>query len=288
MSKDYYNLLGVNKNASKEEIKLAFRKLAHKYHPDKKDGDEAKFKEVNEAYQTLSDDKKRAQYDQFGAGYQNFGGGQQHQGGQGFGGFGFSGFQNGGGAEFDFGNLNDIFSDFFGGGMGGGRQEHRKGRDISTEMQISFTDALLGVEKRISINKVSTCEICKGNGAKPGVKMHTCKKCNGQGQVREIKKTFLGSISSTRLCDECLGEGEIPEAKCDNCKGAGVLKKDTEIKVNIPSGILSGENIRISSMGEAVKNGKTGDLYINIKIKKPGKLSKKSIELIEKLKEEGV
>jgi molecular chaperone DnaJ len=288
MSKDYYNLLGVNKNASKEEIKLAFRKLAHKYHPDKKDGDEAKFKEVNEAYQTLSDDKKRAQYDQFGAGYQNFGGGQQYQGGQGFGGFDFSGFQNGGGAEFDFGNLNDIFSDFFGGGMGGGRQEHRKGRDISTEMQISFTDALLGIEKRISINKVSTCEICNGNGAKPGVKMHTCKKCNGQGQVREVKKTFLGSISSTRLCDECLGEGEIPEAKCDNCKGAGVLKKDTEIKVNIPSGILSGENIRISSMGEAVKNGKTGDLYINIKIKKPGKLSKKAIELIEKLKEEGV
>lgn len=288
MSKDYYNLLGVNKNASKEEIKLAFRKLAHKYHPDKKDGNEAKFKEVNEAYQTLSDDKKRAQYDQFGSGYQNFGGGQQYQDRQGFGGFDFSGFQNGGGAEFDFGNLNDIFSDFFGGGMAGGRQEHRKGRDISTEMQISFTDALLGVEKRISINKVSSCEICKGNGAKPGAKMHTCKKCNGQGQVREIKKTFLGSISSARLCDECLGEGQIPEAKCENCKGAGVLKKDTEIKVNIPSGILSGENIRIDSMGEAVKNGKTGDLYINIKIKKPGKLSKKAIELIEKLKEEGV
>ncbi|MES2416115.1 MAG: DnaJ domain-containing protein [Patescibacteria group bacterium] len=285
MAKDYYNLLGVGKNASKEDIKLAFRKLAHKYHPDKKDGDEAKFKEVNEAYQTLSDDKKRAQYDQFGSGYQNYAGAQQ--GGQGFGGFDYSGFQNGG-AEFDFGNLNDIFSDFFGGGMGGGRPQARQGRDISTEMTITFTEALLGVEKRISINKVSNCDTCKSTGAKPGTKMNTCKKCNGQGQVREIKKSFLGSISSVRLCDECLGEGKIPEEKCETCKGAGVLKKDEEIKVIIPSGILSGETIRINAMGEAVKNGKTGDLYINIKIKKPGKLSKKAIELIEKLKEEGV
>src|SRR3989338_504353 len=147
MSKDYYGVLGVNKEASKDEIKKAFYKLAHKYHPDKKDGDEAKFKEVNEAYQVLSDEDKRSKYDQFGsADAQGFGGSQS-----GFEGFDFSGFQNGG-ADFDFGNLNDIFSDFFGGGMGG-RAQARRGRDISTEIQISFADAVFGVSRKILITK---------------------------------------------------------------------------------------------------------------------------------------
>src|ERR1035437_10126158 len=182
MAKDYYNILGVNKSASKEEIKKAFHKMAHKYHPDKKEGDEAKFKEVNEAYQTLSDDSKRSKYDQFGPGFENMQqgqhqhGGYQQQGG-GFEGFDFSGFQNGG-QDYDFGNLNDIFSDFFGGGMGGGRTQARRGRDISTEIQISFSDAIFGSNRKILITKTSNCIICNGSGAKQGAKMETCKKCN--------------------------------------------------------------------------------------------------------------
>lgn len=291
MSKDYYKTLGVSKNASKEEIKLAFRKLAHKHHPDKKDGDEAKFKEINEAYQTLSDEKKRAQYDQFGAGYQNMGGAGGYGGGhshaQGFEGFDFSGFQNGGaGAQFDFGNLNDIFSDFFTGGNA--QPQRRRGRDISTEIGITFSEAVLGVDKKILINKVSACDTCKASGAKPGTKMHTCKKCNGQGQVREIKKSFLGNIASSRICDECIGAGEVPEQKCETCKGAGVLRKDEEISFKIPAGVQTGETIRMTRSGEAVLQGEPGDLYINIKIKLPNKISKKARELLEQLKEEGI
>ena len=170
MSKDYYNVLGVDKGASKDEIKKAFYKLAHKYHPDKKEGDEAKFKQINEAYQVLSDDAKRSKYDQFGSGFENMGQGGFRGGSGGFEGFDFSGFQNGGfqgaGAEFDFGNLNDIFSDFFGGGMGGGRQQQRRGRDISTEIQISFSDSIFGVDRKVLITKTSKCITCNGSGAK--------------------------------------------------------------------------------------------------------------------------
>lgn len=276
MAKDYYNILGVNKGASKEEIKKAFYKLAHKYHPDKKDGDEVKFKELNEAYQVLSDDSKRSKYDQFGAGFENMGGaygggyGNANQGG--FEGFDFSnfgggfqgGFQNG--AEFDFGNLNDIFSDFFGGGMGGGRPESRRGRDISTEMQILFEDSIFGVSRKFLITKTSNCDTCHGKGAKPGTKMEKCKKCNGQGKVHEIKRTILGSISTTKLCNECMGFGEVPAEKCAVCKGAGVLRKEEEISLDIPAGIRDGEMIRMSGKGEAISKGTPGDLYIKVNV----------------------
>jgi molecular chaperone DnaJ len=290
MSKDYYNILGVNKGASKDEIKKAFYKLAHKYHPDKKDGNEAKFKEINEAYQILSDDAKRSKYDQFGSGFENMGnssgGGGYQQGG--FGGFDFSGFQNGGGAGFDFGNLNDIFSDFFAGGMGEQRNETRRGRDISTEIQISFSDSILGLNKKILIKKTSKCNICGGSGAKVGTKMQTCKSCNGQGRIRETKRTIFGNISNTRICSECLGTGEVPKEICINCKGAGVLKKEEEITITVPSGIHNGETLRISGAGEAVKNGKTGDLYIKINVKIPNKISKRARELLEELQKEGI
>ncbi len=266
MSKDYYNILGVNKSASKDEIKKAFYKLAQKYHPDKKGGDEKKFKEANEAYQTLSDDAKRSKYDQFGAGYENmqngYGAGQQG----GFGGFDFSGFQNGGNADFDFGNLNDIFSDFFTGGMGGGRTQARRGRDISTEIQISFKDAIFGVSRKILITKTSNCPICDGKGAKPGTKMETCKKCNGQGTIREAKRTILGTISSTKTCEVCLGSGEVPKEVCEKCHGVGVLRQEEEIELNIPAGIRDGEMVRMSGAGEAIKNGTSGDLYIKINV----------------------
>ena len=267
MSKDYYNILGVNKSASKEEIKKAFYKLAHKYHPDKKGGNEAKFKETNEAYQVLSDDAKRSKYDQFGAGFQNMnqGSGARYQQG-GFGGFDFSGgFQNGS-AEFDFGNLNDIFSDFFTGGNGEQRYETHRGRDISTEIQISFSDSIFGVTRKVLITKISKCNICGGSGAKEGAKMQTCKTCNGQGKIREAKRTIFGNISSTKICNECLGIGEVPKEICSHCKSAGVLRREEEISISIPAGIRNGEMIRMSGMGEAVKNGTTGDLYIKINV----------------------
>jgi len=266
MSKDYYNVLGVNKGASKDEIKKAFYKLAHKYHPDKKEGDEKKFKEVNEAYQVLSDEGKRSKYDQYGAGFENMGGGGGSQGGAGFEGFDFSGAGGfgGGGAEFDFGNLNDIFSDFFGGG--GGRQQARRGRDISTEVQISFSEAVFGVTRKMLITKTSTCETCSGSGAKSGTKMETCKTCNGQGQIREAKRSFLGTISSTRTCETCLGAGEVPKEVCEKCKGQGVLRREQEISLSIPSGIRDGEMVRMTGMGEAIPKGTAGDLYIKINV----------------------
>lgn len=266
MSKDYYEILGVNKSASKDEIKKAFYKLAHKYHPDKKEGNEAKFKEVNEAYQTLSDEQKRAQYDRFGSQYANMGGGHQHSGG-GFG--GFEGFDFGGGMggqEFDFGNLNDIFSDFFGGGMGGGRSQAKRGRDISTEIQISFADSVFGITRKVLLTKTSTCDACKGNGAKAGTKMESCKTCNGKGQIREMKRTILGSIQTTKVCDYCFGRGEVPKEFCDKCKGKGVHRKEEEITINIPAGIRDGEMVRMTGMGEAVAGGQTGDLYIKINV----------------------
>lgn len=287
MSKDYYQTLGVNKNASKDEIKKAFYKLAHKYHPDKKEGDEKKFKEVNEAYQTLSDDQKRAQYDRFGSNYQNMGGsgyGQQGGGFGGFEGFDFSqGFGQNGGMEFD---LNDIFSDFFGGG--GGRAQARRGRDLQTEINITFSEAILGVNKKISITKNSECDACNGKGAKKGTKMETCKTCAGKGKIQEMKRTIFGNIANTRICDTCQGAGEIPKEVCDTCHGKGIIKKTEEINIPIPQGVLSGQNLRMSGAGEAVFRGTKGDLYIKVNIKIPSKISSKARELLEKLKEEGI
>jgi len=271
MSKDYYNTLGVNKGASKDEIKKAFYKLAQKYHPDKKGGNEAKFKEANEAYQTLSDDAKRSKYDQFGAGFNNFQGGNAGYQQRGFNDFDFSGFSSRGGQangdmDFDFGNLNDIFSDFFTGGMGGGRTQARRGRDISTEIQISFKDAIFGISRKILITKTSNCSTCGGKGAKAGTKMETCKKCNGQGKIHEAKRTILGTISSTKLCEVCFGTGEVPKELCEKCHGAGVLRQEAEIALEIPVGIRDGEMIRMSGMGEAISKGTPGDLYIKINV----------------------
>ena len=262
-NKDYYDILGVQKGSSKDEIKKAFHKLAHKYHPDKNKGDDSKFKEVNEAYQVLSDEQKRAQYDQFGSNFQNggFGGGQGGFGQQGFGGFDFSGFQNGQG--FDMGDLGDIFSDFFGGG-GRGAPQTPRGRDISTEINVSFADSIFGVTRRILITKVSTCDTCTGTGAKAGAKQVTCSLCNGKGQIRETRRSILGSVVTTRTCDTCAGLGTIPSELCGSCRGAGVRRKEEEIEVRVPAGIESGEMIRMTGMGEAVRRGVTGDLYIKI------------------------
>jgi molecular chaperone DnaJ len=257
--KNYYEILGLQKGASKEEIKKAFHKLAHQHHPDKKGGDEAKFKEINEAYQILSDDQKRAQYDQFGS-YNGSGGGA---GGFNGGGFDFSGFQNGQGFDFDLG---DIFGDIFGGG--GRSRGPKRGRDISVDIQISFADSIFGIERKISISKVGSCDTCGGSGAEPNSGFKKCSTCNGQGQIRENKRTVFGTFASTRECDTCHGTGEVPDKKCHTCHGEGVVKKNEEMKVAIPAGIESGQMIRLSGKGEAVPHGVPGDLYLKIYVEK--------------------
>ncbi len=264
MAKDYYETLGVSKNASKDEIKKAFHKLAHKHHPDKNKGDDSKFKEVNQAYQTLSDDQKRAQYDRFGAdGPQGFNPGA----GGGFGGFDFSGFQQGNGVEFDMGDLGDIFGDFFGGGMSRGGGKARRGRDISTEIDLSFEDSIFGVTRTILLSKQSVCDICKGSGGKPGTKLDTCKTCNGNGQIREMKRSILGTFQTTKTCESCHGQGKTPSEKCSECHGKGVRNKQEEIELKIPAGISPGEMLRMTGMGEAIQGGQAGDLYIKVNVK---------------------
>jgi len=262
MSKDYYDVLGVQKGATKDEIKKAFHKMAHKHHPDKNKGDDKKFKEINEAYQTLSDERKRAQYDQFGSADPGFnqGGHQGGFGGQQQGGFGFSQ----GGVEFDMGDLGDIFGDFFGGGRQ--RQQARRGRDISTELHVSFSESIFGVKRKILISKVSNCDSCSGTGAKTGSKMASCGSCNGNGRIHETKRSFMGTFSTERICDACHGSGKVPEEKCVTCKGAGVLNRQVEIDVAIPAGIRDGEMIRMTGMGEAIVSGTAGDLYIKINV----------------------
>ena len=257
MTKNYYDILGVDKKASKEEIKKAFRKLAHKYHPDKKGGDEVKFKEVNEAYQVLSDDKKRSEYDAYG---QAFGGGQGgFAGAQGFGGFSANDFA---GMEFDVG---DIFNEFFGGGRSAGAQT-RRGRDISIDVQIPFEDAVFGTDRKIVITKPSACSGCGGSGAESGTNMVVCSGCNGQGKIHESKRSILGTFTTQRLCDICFGSGKVPEKKCKTCRGLGVTNGQYEASVKIPAGIEDGEMIRLAGQGEAVQAGIPGDLYIKVRV----------------------
>lgn len=259
-TKDYYSVLGIERNASKDEVKKAFYKLAAKYHPDKKDGDEAKFKEVNEAYQTLSDDKKRKEYDTYG---QTFNGQGPTGGAQGgFGGFNQSDFAD---MQFDFGDLGDIFGDMFG-GFGGGSQRQKRGRDISLEIDVPFTEAVFGTERSVLLSKVSTCVTCTGSGAKPGTKKKTCTTCNGQGKVNDVKKTFMGNFQTVTTCATCNGVGQIPEEKCHDCKGNGVVNKREEVTIAIPAGISNGEMIRMTGMGEAVSQGVSGDLYVKINV----------------------
>lgn len=260
MSKNYYEVLGVAKTASKDDIKKAFRKLAHKYHPDKKDGDAEKFKEVSEAYTILSDDKKRAEYDSYGRVFSD--GAGPGGGGQGpFGGFDFSGFNAQGFEGFDLG---DIFGDIF----GGGREQARRGRDISIDLELPFHESIFGTERKILLGKTALCEICKGNGAAPGSGLHTCASCNGKGKIHETKRSFFGSFSAVTTCSTCNGRGQVPKEKCRTCHGMGVHRKDEEIALRIPAGIEDGEVIRMTGGGEAIAGGTAGDLYVKIRVRK--------------------
>lgn len=261
MARNYYEVLGVTKSASKDDIKKAFHKLAHKYHPDKKGGDAEKFKEVNEAYSILSDDKKRAEYDSYGRVFSDASGGAGAQGP--FGGFDFSGFANGN-ADFQGFDLGDIFGEFFG---GGGKREQR-GRDISVDIELSFSESIFGAERKILLAKTSTCDTCGGTGAAHGSGMVTCTTCNGKGKIRETKRSFFGSFSTVAVCGVCHGHGKVPKEKCPTCHGAGIRRKDEEIAIRIPAGIEDGEVIRLSGAGEAVAGGISGDLYAKVHVKK--------------------
>lgn len=257
MAKNYYDLLGVEKGAKKEDIKKAFYKLASKYHPDK-GGDAEKFKEVNEAYQVLSDDKKRKEYDTYG---QTFNGQGPMGGAGGFGGFNASDFAD---MQFDFGDLGDMFGDIFGGFGGGSRT--KRGRDISLEIDVTFKEAVFGTERNVLISKVGTCETCDGSGAKKGSDMVTCTSCNGQGKIHDVRRTVMGNFQTVRTCDVCHGKGKVPKERCHDCRGAGVVNKREEIHIEVPAGISNGEMIRMTGMGEAVMGGQTGDLYVKINV----------------------
>lgn len=257
MAKNYYDILGVDKKATQDDIKKAFRKLAQKHHPDK-GGDEAKFKEITEAYATLGDDKRRREYDSYG---QSFNGGNP---GAGFGGFDFGGFQNGG-VEFDISDLFEGFGDIFGGQSG--RSRMKRGRDISIDIEVSFKESVLEGKRSVLITKVGKCETCHGSGAKPNTEMKTCPTCNGAGRIHETRNSPLGAFTSVRTCPECEGTGKIPAEKCDTCGGRGVMKREEEINIEIPAGIDGGEMIRMPGGGEAVKGGVSGDLYVKVHVK---------------------
>ncbi len=266
--RDYYEVLGLSKGASEEEIKKAYRKLAKQYHPDMNPGDkeaEAKFKEVNEAYQVLTDPEKRRMYDQFGhAGVDpTYGAGQS--GGGNFGGFGgFSGF------GFDMGDIGDIFSSFFGGfSQGAARNAPRAGDDIERTVTLTFEEAAFGCSKDVTINRLEQCDVCGGTGAAKGSSPETCPTCHGSGQVRTTRRTVLGTISISSVCSTCGGKGKVVKNPCDACRGNGVLRKSRTIKVKIPAGINHGQSVILRGQGDTGFNGgPNGDLHIEVSIKK--------------------
>lgn len=256
--RDYYEVLGVEKNASDADIKKAFRKMARKYHPDVNPGDaeaEKKFKEANEAYEVLSDAQKRQQYDQFGHDAPNFGGG----------GFGGGGFSGGG----DFGDLGDIFNMFFGGG-GGGQAPNgpRQGNDLRYDITLSFEEAVFGCKKTITVDRWTNCSTCGGTGAKPGSSVEACPRCHGTGRVTTMQQTAFGRMQSQTTCPECGGSGKKINEKCTDCGGTGRKRESKTLEANIPAGVDNGTRLRMAGEGEAGENGgPSGDLYIYIRVR---------------------
>ena len=271
---DYYEVLGVTKQASQDEIKKAFHKLAHKYHPDK-GGDEKKFKEINEAYQVLSDAQKRQQYDQFGKGFDGMGGGGAQD-------FNWA-WQNQAQGGFDAEDLGDIFENFFsfgGGGRATRRKDIKKGKDIQVDIEIELAETLKPIVRQIRINKLIFCSRCVGKGAEPGTKLNECFSCRGTGQVQQVKRTILGSYTTFGTCPECKGEGTKPEKPCNVCKGEGRLKGNETIDFTIPAGIDNNQAIEIPQKGDAgKKGGKAGDLYVRVYVKKHPVFARKGDDL---------
>ena len=260
--RDYYEVLGVSKNASEDEIKRAYKKLARKYHPDMNPGDkeaEEKFKEVNEANEVLSNPEKKAKYDQFGfAGVDpNYGAGQGGYGGAG---------------GFDFGDLGDIFGSFFGGGFGGGGRRNpnapQRGESIRASLSVDFTEAAFGCEKSITIDRSEQCPTCKGKGCAPGTTPEVCTQCHGTGTVTQAQRTPFGMMQSQTVCPKCRGKGQIIHQPCPDCRGAGAVRKRRTIQVNIPAGIDNGQTISLRGQGHSGKNGgPAGDLLITVMVR---------------------
>ena len=261
--RDYYEVLGLKKEATPEEIKKAYRKLALKYHPDRNSSDsnaEDKFKEINEAYQVLSNPEKKARYDQFGSA-------------EGMGGFDFQG-----GGSSDFGDFGDIFESFFGTRTRRGERGARsqKGANLRYNLEISFEDAAFGKETKIEVPSWETCPICKGSGAKPGTSPQTCPDCHGTGEIRSKQNTMFGQFVNVKTCPRCAGEGKIIKEACTKCRGTGKIKKNRIIKVKIIAGVDTGHKLRISGMGEpGERGGPSGDLYIVLYVK-PHKIFKRT------------
>ena len=264
--RDYYEVLGVQKGVTEEEIKKAYKKMARKYHPDLNPGDkdaEEKFKEVNEAYEVLSDSEKKARYDQFGfAGVDpNFGAGAGGWGG------------GAGGAGFDFGDLGDIFGSFFGGGFGGGQARRnpnapQRGESIRMNLTISFEEAAFGCEKELTVDRYESCETCHGSGAAPGTSPETCPDCGGSGVVQTRRQTPMGVFASTAPCSRCGGRGKIIKEPCKDCRGSGVVRRSRKIQASVPAGIDNGQTISIRGQGHAGKNGgPAGDLLVTITVR---------------------
>ncbi len=267
MAKDYYAALGVSKNASDEDLKKAYRKLAHKWHPDKQGGDEAKFKEINEAYQVLSDKNKRAQYDQFGDSFASGGGG-----GKGFGGFdfgrGFEGFSNGNFRFENSGGFEDIFSEIFGGGRSSHQGMRHRGSDIPVDVEISFEEMAAGVKKTISVRRTVECSMCKGSGGKKGSREINCSTCGGSGRVKRAVRSVFGAFQQVEECDTCHGSGKTWHEKCSECRGSGRMKELKEFTIDIPAGIADGQALALSGGGEAGERGASaGDLIITVHIR---------------------
>lgn len=270
--RDYYDILGISKDASADEIKKAFRKAAIENHPDR-GGDETKFKEANEAYEVLKDPGKKQRYDQFG---------HAGVGGNGGGGSPFDGF-SGGGQNFDFGDmgLGDIFNSFFGGGAnaGGGQQRQARGNDVESRVEITFEQAVFGTDTELNLNLEDTCEHCKGTTAEPGHDLKTCDTCKGSGQVVNVTRTVFGNIQQAHICPTCKGAGKVPEKVCSVCHGKGTQMRKQTISLKIPAGIDDGSTIRLREHGEAIANGPKGDLYVNVRVK-PHKLFTREGDLI--------
>lgn len=275
--RDYYEVLGVSRDASEAELKKAYRQLAKKYHPDMHPGDaeaEAKFKEASEAYGVLSDADKRRQYDQFGhAAFENGGAGAA------------------GGFDFDFSDFGDIFGDIFGGMFGGGGGSRRnsngprRGADVRIGTRITFAEAVKGTKKQIEVNIKETCSSCNGTGAKKGTSPETCKKCNGRGQVTYQQQSLFGMVQSVRPCPDCGGTGKIIKEKCPDCKGTGYINTKKTIEVTIPAGIDDGQAIRISGKGEpGVNGGPRGDLLVVVSVSKDPNFIRDGYDVLSEVK----
>lgn len=279
--RDYYEILGVSKSASDDDVKKSYRKLAQQYHPDK-GGDQEKFKEINEAYQTLSDQDKRSAYDRFGhaaSDASGFSGGQSYGG---FGGFDSSQFN----VDFENfgGGLGDVFDVFFGGGGRTRQVRPKDGQNLELRIKISFKDSIYGLNQEISFDRIEICPICKGSGAEPGHSVKTCPTCNGSGQFNETRQTFLGVVSQASVCPTCKGKGKIPEKICHKCSSAGLVKARATLKVKIPAGIRSGATIRLSGEGNAGEvGGRTGDLFLVVMVEADKRFERTGDDISSKL-----